>query len=111
MSSQESGVRIALTYSADVVLVAGNRSVAITDARFGSNLLPSSQFIGAVRKLAGGGVGAIKCMIASSATPPVQATTYSLNVNSTDATDTSTYTVYWRNELVALDPSANVFPC
>jgi|GEM_PF-6137967 len=111
MSNQESGVRVAQIYSADVTLVAGNVAVAITDARFSSALLPSSQFIGCVRKTTGGTVGSVRCMISSSATPPVQASTYSLNVNSTNVADTSVYTIYWRNDFVALDPSITVLPC
>jgi len=103
MSNLESLVRSAQVYFADVTLVAGNVSVAITDARFQSSLFPSSQFLGCVRKTAGGTVGSVKATISSSATPPVQATTYNFNLNSTNVADTSVYTVYWRNEFASVD--------
>jgi hypothetical protein len=106
MSSHESGVRSSQIFSADVVLVAG-----VGDSAALANLSPSSQLIGCVRKVAGGVAGILRSQIIPLNTPFVVASTCSIHLVSTVASDTSTYTVYWRNEIVSVDPSLITVAC
>ncbi len=99
MSSCENPRSVGNTYSADFVLVAGTLVVNKNDARM-VNFNSCSKIMGMTRKLSGGVVTGFPRVVIGAVTA-VADTAPPITLFGSVNTDTSTYTLFWQNEVSA----------
>jgi hypothetical protein len=101
MSNCEGPRNVGNSYSADFVLAAGTLAVAKNDARM-VNFNSCSKIMGIVRKTAGGVfTAAVFPRVVIGAVNAVADTAPPITLFGSVNTDTSTYTLFWQNEVSA----------